>query len=90
MDTCRNCGKSEMFHLHGECRLRLNPTPDPLAMLELYEGHEAVQRMISALGVICKTPHIRAYLLERDPMALKQVELAVSPAFVAKTEGGTR
>ena len=63
-------------------------TPDPLAMLELYEGNETVQRMISALGVICTTPHIRAYLLKTDPMALKQVELSIDPAFVANVGGG--
>lgn len=62
-------------------------TPDPLAMLERFEGNETVRRMISALGVICKTGHIRAYLLKTDPMALDQVELSIAPAFVAKMDG---
>lgn len=82
-DTCRNCGKSRIFHLRDECSNPAVPTRSIHEVLDALrnsqtlvnpsEGHRAVK----ALAVLILTPHIQNYLHDNDPQALRQAVEAI-------------
>ena len=86
MDTCRNCGKSESFHVAGKCRKSalfseqdsaimrvLDALRNSQTLVNPSEGHRAVK----ALAVLILTPHIQNYLHDNDPQALRQAVEAI-------------